>query len=180
LLPAGRVLAHDPEKWRPGQKFLCKACDLSKGRRGPMPVSPAIPFRRPLSREGPTGVSVVAGSSRLRAKTTLRPSGTVQTELVPDSNREALISVTVDRGRPLEIRNRLLASLASEDLMLMARHLHEVRIEQGEMLEEPGRSVDAVYFPGSSWNRVGDFGVENARRPGIARGFCILMLRYLA
>lgn len=33
--------------------------------------------------------------------------------------------------------------------MLMARHLREIRIQQGEMLEEPGRSVDAVYFPRS-------------------------------
>jgi CRP-like cAMP-binding protein len=41
----------------------------------------------------------------------------------------------------LEIRNRLLASLR------IARHLREVPIEQGEMLEEPGHSVDAIYFP---------------------------------
>jgi hypothetical protein len=34
-------------------------------------------------------------------------------------------------------------------LTLLARHLREVPIEQGEMLEEPGRSVDAVYFPQS-------------------------------
>jgi CRP-like cAMP-binding protein len=92
---------------------------------------------------------VVAPSSRLRAKTTLRPSGTVQTKLVPDSNRGGLISATVDRRCALEIRNRLLASLTPEDLMLMARHLREIRIQQGEMLEEPGRSVDAVYFPQS-------------------------------
>jgi CRP-like cAMP-binding protein len=47
----------------------------------------------------------------------------------------------------LELRNRLLASLRTEDLRLFERHLREVPIEQGEMLEEPGRFVDAVYFP---------------------------------
>ena len=47
----------------------------------------------------------------------------------------------------LELRNRLLASLRTEDLRLFERHLREVPIEQGEMLEEPGRLVDAVYFP---------------------------------
>jgi hypothetical protein len=46
----------------------------------------------------------------------------------------------------LEIRNRLLASLRMENLTLLARHLREVPIEQGEMLEEPGHSVDAIYF----------------------------------
>jgi transposase len=33
---------------------------------------------------------------------------------------------------------------------------------------------------GSSWNRVGDFWVENARRAGIARRFCILRAAILA
>jgi hypothetical protein len=47
----------------------------------------------------------------------------------------------------LELRNRLLASLRTEDLRLFERHLREAPIEQGEMLEEPGRFVDAVYFP---------------------------------
>jgi CRP-like cAMP-binding protein len=47
----------------------------------------------------------------------------------------------------LEIHNRLLASLRMEDLRLLERHIREVPIEQGEMLEEPGGSVDAVYFP---------------------------------
>jgi hypothetical protein len=30
---------------------------------------------------------------------------------------------------------------------------------------------------GSSWDRVGDFGVENPRKLGIARGLCILARR---
>jgi CRP-like cAMP-binding protein len=49
----------------------------------------------------------------------------------------------------LEFRNRLLASLQGDDMALLRRHLREVAIEQGQLLEEPGRSVDAVYFPQS-------------------------------
>jgi CRP-like cAMP-binding protein len=49
----------------------------------------------------------------------------------------------------LEFRNRLLASLQGDDMALLRRHLREVVIEQGQLLEEPGRSVDAVYFPQS-------------------------------
>jgi CRP-like cAMP-binding protein len=45
------------------------------------------------------------------------------------------------------IRNRLLASLSGPDLSLLRRHLREVRIEQGEILEERGRPVDRVHFP---------------------------------
>jgi CRP-like cAMP-binding protein len=46
----------------------------------------------------------------------------------------------------LEFRNRLLASLQMEDIALFERYLRDVAITQGEMLEEPGRSADAVYF----------------------------------
>jgi CRP-like cAMP-binding protein len=46
-------------------------------------------------------------------------------------------------------RNRLLASLKSEDLALLRRHLREVSMEQGELLEERGRRTTAVYFPQS-------------------------------
>jgi CRP-like cAMP-binding protein len=49
----------------------------------------------------------------------------------------------------LEFRNQLLASLHGEDIALLRRHLREVAIEQGQFLEEPGRSIDAVYFPQS-------------------------------
>jgi hypothetical protein len=35
----------------------------------------------------------------------------------------------------------------SADLTHLRRHLREVPIEQGEMLEEPGHPVEAVYFP---------------------------------
>jgi CRP-like cAMP-binding protein len=53
------------------------------------------------------------------------------------------------RETALEFRNRLLASLHWEDIALLRPHLREVAIEQGQFLEEPGRSVDAVYFPQS-------------------------------
>jgi CRP-like cAMP-binding protein len=46
-------------------------------------------------------------------------------------------------------RNRLLASLRSEEFSLLARHFREVRLEQGQVLEERGQRVDAVYFPQS-------------------------------
>ena len=52
-------------------------------------------------------------------------------------------------GVPLYIRNRLLASLEAEELTLLGRHLREVPIEQGQMLEEPGHAINTVYFPQS-------------------------------
>jgi CRP-like cAMP-binding protein len=52
------------------------------------------------------------------------------------------------RGRlGVKIRNRLLASLSEPDLSLLRQHLRQVRIEQGEILEERGRAVDRVHFP---------------------------------
>jgi CRP-like cAMP-binding protein len=50
-------------------------------------------------------------------------------------------------GIALEFRNRLLASLQGDDMALLRRHLREVAIEQDQLLEEPGRSVEVVYFP---------------------------------
>jgi CRP-like cAMP-binding protein len=50
------------------------------------------------------------------------------------------------RGRALQIRNRLLASLKREDLKLLG-HLREIDIQQGDLLEDAGRPPDAVYFP---------------------------------
>jgi CRP-like cAMP-binding protein len=47
----------------------------------------------------------------------------------------------------LKNRNRLLALLKSEDFSLLSRHLREVPIEQGSLLEERGEPVDGVYFP---------------------------------
>ena len=46
-------------------------------------------------------------------------------------------------------RNRLLASLKSDDFSLLSRHLREVPITQGQILEERGERVDAVHFPQS-------------------------------
>jgi CRP-like cAMP-binding protein len=46
-------------------------------------------------------------------------------------------------------RNRLLASLRSEDFSLLERHFREVPITQGQFLEERGQRADAVYFPQS-------------------------------
>ena len=44
-------------------------------------------------------------------------------------------------------RNRLLDSLPPADLALLNRHLRLIPVEQGQMLEEPGRPTDRVYFP---------------------------------
>jgi len=46
-----------------------------------------------------------------------------------------------------KIRNRLLASLPASDLSLLRRHLREIPMEQGQMLEERGEPVDRVHFP---------------------------------
>jgi CRP-like cAMP-binding protein len=46
-------------------------------------------------------------------------------------------------------RNRLLASLKSEEYSLLERHFREVPMIQGEILEERGQRVDAVFFPQS-------------------------------
>jgi CRP-like cAMP-binding protein len=42
-----------------------------------------------------------------------------------------------------------LASLRSEELAPLERHFREVRLTQGDLLEERGQRVDAVYFPQS-------------------------------
>jgi CRP-like cAMP-binding protein len=47
----------------------------------------------------------------------------------------------------LENRNRLLASLKSEDFSLLSRYFRLVPIEQGTLLEDRGERTDAVYFP---------------------------------
>ena len=46
-------------------------------------------------------------------------------------------------------RNRLLASLKSDEYSLLERHFREVSLNQGELLEERGQRVDAVFFPQS-------------------------------
>jgi CRP-like cAMP-binding protein len=44
-------------------------------------------------------------------------------------------------------RNRLLASLKAEELSELGKHLRQVPIKQGELLEERGEQVDLVHFP---------------------------------
>jgi CRP-like cAMP-binding protein len=46
-------------------------------------------------------------------------------------------------------RNRLLASLRADELAPLHSHLRDVPIRQGQLLEERGQRVDAVYFPQS-------------------------------
>jgi len=46
-------------------------------------------------------------------------------------------------------RNRLLASLRPDELSLLDRYFREVAINQGDLLEERGQRVDAIFFPQS-------------------------------
>jgi CRP-like cAMP-binding protein len=46
-------------------------------------------------------------------------------------------------------KNRLLASLKAYEFSELSKHLREVPIEQGELLEERGEEVERVYFPQS-------------------------------
>ena len=46
-----------------------------------------------------------------------------------------------------QVQNRLLASLASEDLALIAPHLVQTDLERGRLLYDPGDPIDMVYFP---------------------------------
>lgn len=46
-------------------------------------------------------------------------------------------------------RNRLLASLGAGEISLLAQHLREVPMSQGDLLEERGQRGDSVYFPQS-------------------------------
>ena len=91
----------------------------------------------------------------------------------------------------LQIRNRLLASLKGEGLNLVRGHLREVAIQQGDMLEEPGRSVDGVYFPQTgmislivqmpedSTVEVGTVGSEGAIGMAVGLGSRISFIRAL-
>jgi CRP-like cAMP-binding protein len=45
------------------------------------------------------------------------------------------------------LQNRLLASLPSEDLAVVAPHLATVELERGRLLYDPGDRIDTVYFP---------------------------------
>jgi CRP-like cAMP-binding protein len=79
-----------------------------------------------------------------------------------------------DDRRGEKIRNRLLASLPASDLSQLHRHLREIPIEQGQILEERGERVDRVHFlqtgmislivamPEDSALEVGTVGYEGA------------------
>jgi CRP-like cAMP-binding protein len=54
--------------------------------------------------------------------------------------------VQLDRSRAGR-RNLLLAALPDKDLALLARHLKEIPLVQGAVLQEQGDRVDQVYFP---------------------------------
>jgi hypothetical protein len=63
----------------------------------------------------------------------------------------ALYFFKKDKGgeRSVEIQNKLLASLKSDDLKFLVHQLNEIPIRQGELLEESGRPLNTVYFPQS-------------------------------
>jgi CRP-like cAMP-binding protein len=46
-------------------------------------------------------------------------------------------------------RNRLLGSLRADEFSRLRRYLREVEVNQGDLLEERGQRVDAVFFPQS-------------------------------
>ena len=52
-----------------------------------------------------------------------------------------------DRAQPRLANNRLLASLPDEDQSQLAKHCETVRVENGQVLYEPGQEVRYVYFP---------------------------------
>jgi CRP-like cAMP-binding protein len=56
-------------------------------------------------------------------------------------------SVDEDRAQPRMANNRLLASLPDEDQAQLAKHCETVRVENGQILCEPGQELRYVYFP---------------------------------
>jgi CRP-like cAMP-binding protein len=59
------------------------------------------------------------------------------------------ISITPDEDRALPrlANNRLLASLPDDDQLQLAAKCETVRVENGQLLSEPGQEVRYVYFP---------------------------------
>jgi CRP-like cAMP-binding protein len=118
-------------------------------------------------------------------------SGSVQTNSRPSLYLRGRHYRHKSLGTHLEIRNRLLASLEEGGLNLIRRHLREVHIKQGDMLEEPGRAVDAVYFPQTgmislivqmpedSTVEVGTVGSEGAIGMAVGLGSRISFIRAL-
>lgn len=52
-----------------------------------------------------------------------------------------------DRAQPRLANNRLLASLPDEDQLQLAARCETVRVDNGEVLSEPGQEMRYVYFP---------------------------------
>ena len=53
----------------------------------------------------------------------------------------------VGRAEPASIRNRLLAALSEEDLDLVRPHLSRVELQRGDVMAEPNKPIEHVYFP---------------------------------
>ena len=52
-----------------------------------------------------------------------------------------------DRAQPRLANNRLLASLPDDDQLQLAEKCEMVRVENGQLLSEPGQQLQHVYFP---------------------------------
>lgn len=56
-------------------------------------------------------------------------------------------STDADRVQPRLANNRLLASLPDDDQLQLAERCETVRVENGQLLSEPGKEMRYVYFP---------------------------------
>ena len=54
------------------------------------------------------------------------------------------MSAIIARSR---VRNRLPATLASDDFSVLQPHLEHRSLDQGFIVEVPGEAIGAVYFP---------------------------------
>ncbi|MHA4870545.1 Crp/Fnr family transcriptional regulator [Duganella sp. PWIR1] len=57
------------------------------------------------------------------------------------------LHTTEDRALPRLANNRLLASLPDDDQLQLAEKCETVRVENGQLLSEPGEEMRYVYFP---------------------------------
>lgn len=53
----------------------------------------------------------------------------------------------VGRAEPASVRNRLLAALSEQDLDLVRPHLSRVELQRGDVMAEPNKPIEHVYFP---------------------------------
>jgi CRP-like cAMP-binding protein len=56
----------------------------------------------------------------------------------------------VGHSKPSGIRNKLLRSLAADDLALLQPHLEVIQLERGDVMIEPNQPIRHVYFPEDS------------------------------